>query len=115
MFRNILISIFFFFGPAVLMLILRNAVLLMLLYARNRQRRAREQDVIDITPVNQKRVPNWFYIGVVLISLACAVSVFIVLQYSPDAEQKQYVPAHTDSSGHIVPGHWKYPAEQANP
>lgn len=115
MLRNLLISIFFFFGPALLMLMLRNASLLMLLYLKRRQRRAKQQEVIDITPVDKQRAPNWFYIAVILLSLTCSITVFLTLQQSQQAELRHYVPAHSDASGRIVPGHWEpTPADSAD-
>jgi uncharacterized membrane protein len=106
MIRSLFVALFFFFGPALLMFMLRNLTLLLLLWAKNRRRRAQEEKIIDITPVRKHRAPNWFYIAVVLVSLASAVTVFIQLQ-SDDVQQQQYMPAHVDESGNIVPGRWK--------
>jgi uncharacterized membrane protein len=106
MIRSLLVSLFFFFGPALLMFMLRNLTLLLLLWARNRQRRVREQEIIDITPVRKGRAPAWFYAVVIIISLTSAVTVFTQLQHG-DVEQQQYVPAHVDKSGNIVSGDWE--------
>jgi len=107
MIRELLIATFFFFGPALLMVTLRNIVLLLLLWAKNRQQRAREQEIIDITPVDKNRAPHWFYAVVIVISLISAVSVFLALQHKDAVGQHQYVPAHVDKSGKIVTGDWK--------
>jgi len=106
MIRELLISIFFFFGPALVMLMLRNGVLVLRLWLKSRQQRARAQQIIDITPVDKNRAPKWFYIMVVVISLMSAVTVFMHLEKG-GAEVHQYVPAHIDASGHIVPGGWR--------
>ncbi|GAV21189.1 hypothetical protein MMIC_P2169 [Mariprofundus micogutta] len=113
MIRNLLVSIFFFIGPALLMFILRNIVMIILLTLKNRQRRAREQEVIDVTPIHHHIHPNWFVIVVVIVSTFIAVTVFMKLQNSDDVEPHQYVPAHMGESGKIVPGGWK-PKEPAS-
>ena len=108
MIRNLFVAIFFFFGPALLMFMMRNIVLLTLLWLKKKQKEAHEHpEVIDITPIHKQRHPNWFIIVVVIISLFCAVSVFIQLQKADDVAQHQYVPAYTDEAGNIVPGDWK--------
>lgn len=107
MIRNLMIAIFFFFGPALLLFMLRNGVLLLRLWLRARRTRAQEPRVIDITPAPGKRAPAWFYVLVVVISLACAVSVFIFLQSDFEAESRRYVPAYVDEGGKVVPGHWE--------
>jgi len=107
MIRELLIAVFFFFAPALLMLTLRNVVLLLLLWLRHRQRRAKQPEVIDVTPVSRRRASLRFYVAVVIISLISAVSVFLTLQHSDEVAQHQYVPAHMDASGRLVPGHWQ--------
>lgn len=107
MIRNLLIAIFFFFGPALMMFMLRNALLLLRMWLRVRQKREQQGKVIDITPVADKRAPTWFYALVVLVSLTCAVSVFIFLQSDFEAESRRYVPAHVSEEGKVVPGHWE--------
>ena len=106
MIRSLFVSLFFFFGPALLLFMLRNITLLLLLRAKNKQQKEQEPEVIDITPVEKDRAPTWFYALVVAISLACAVTVFINLQ-NGDTEIQKYVPAHMDESGNIAPSDWK--------
>ena len=107
MIRNLLISIFFFFGPAILLFMLRNGLVLLRLWLRARQRREGEPRVIDITPVSDKKAPAWFYALVVVISLGCAVAVFMFLQSDVEVESRRYVPAHVGEDGKVVPGHWE--------
>jgi len=107
MIRSILVSIFFFIGPALLMFFLRNLLLLAQLWLKNRQKHAHEQEIIDITPIHNHIHPNWFIITVVIVSLACAVTVFMELQKADDVAPHQYVPAHMSESGEIVPGGWR--------
>ncbi len=107
MIRSLFVALFFFFGPALLLFMLRNLTLLLLLRAKNKHEKAQQPEVIDITPVKKDRAPNWFYAIVIIVSLASAVTVFIHLQQSDDATIKHYVPAHVDESGNIVTGGWK--------
>jgi len=104
MIRSLFVSLFFFFGPALLLFMLRNLTLLLLLRAKNKQ--AQEPEVIDITPVKKDRAPNWFYAIVVVISMSCAVTVFMNLEKG-EVEVQHYMPAHVDESGNIVTGGWK--------
>jgi len=106
MIRSLFVSLFFFFGPALLLFMLRNLTLLLLVRAKNRREKAQEPEVIDITPVDKERAPNWFYALVIAISLACAVAVFMQLEQQSDVEEHQYVPSHMNESGELVPGHW---------
>jgi len=107
MFRNLLVSILFFIGPALLMFIARNMIMIGMLWLKTRHEQEREQKVIDITPIHNHRHPNWYVIIVVIISMVCAVTVFMKLQNADDVAPHEYVPAYTDDSGNIVPGHWK--------
>jgi len=106
MIRSIFVALFFFFGPALLLFMLRNLILLLLLRAKNKHEKASEPEVIDITPIKKDRAPNWFYAVVVVISLSCAVTVFMNLEKG-GIEARHYVPAHVDESGNIVTGGWK--------
>jgi len=107
MIRSLFVSLFFFFGPALLLFMLRNLVLLLLLRAQHRREKAQQPEVIDITPVDKARAPYWFYALVVAISLASAVTVFMMIENKTDVELHQYVPAHMGTSGNIVTGDWK--------
>lgn len=101
MIRNLLVALLFFFGPALLMFMLRNIVLLMRLRLRSRQ-----PDVIDVTPVGERRAPVWFYVLAGIVGLAAAIAAFLYLQNHTPRESRIYVPAHVGEDGHIVPGHW---------
>ncbi len=107
MIRSIFVALFFFFGPALLLFMLRNLVLLLLLRAKHRREKTPEPEIIDITPVDKQRAPNWFYALVVAISLASAVTVFLQLEQKGQTRAQHYVPAHMDQSGNIVTGDWQ--------
>jgi len=103
MIRSLFVSLFFFLGPALLLFMLRNVIRLLVLRANNKHQ---EPEVIDVTPVKEEDTPRWFYALVIVISLACAVTVFVNLE-KDNVEIQGYVPAHVDSSGNIVSGDWK--------
>jgi len=107
MIRNLLISLFFFFGPAILLFMLRNGLVLLRLWLKARQGREGEPRVIDVTPVADRKAPAWFYALVVIVSLGCAVAVFIFLQSDVEVESQRYVPAYVGEDGKVVPGHWE--------
>jgi sterol desaturase/sphingolipid hydroxylase (fatty acid hydroxylase superfamily) len=112
MIRNLLVAIFFFFGPALLMFMLRNVFLLLRIWRVARQKKSQEPEVIDITPV-KPQTPMWFYIAAGVLGLASAISVFLYLQSIDDMLPQHYVPAYTDDSGQVVPGRWQ-PTEPEN-
>jgi len=116
MFRNLLVSIVFFIGPALLMFIARNLVMMGLAGLKNRKlHEQQEAKVIDITPIHNHRHPNWYVIAVVIISMTCAVTVFLELQRSVDVAPHEYVPAYTDEAGNIVPSEWKPKQPETSP
>ncbi|MDQ6996822.1 MAG: hypothetical protein Q9M82_05090, partial [Mariprofundus sp.] len=92
MIRSIFVSLFFFFGPALLLFMLRNLVLLLLLRAKDRREKVQQPEIIDITPVDKDRAPNWFYALVITISLSIAITVFLQIEKKGDVEVRQYVP-----------------------
>ncbi len=104
MIRSLIIAIFFFFGPAILMFAARN---LLQMLPRWLERRRQEKTIIDVTPVDEHATPRWFYLLVLLVSLSSAVTIFITLQRHSTPPPRIYVPAHSDPSGNIIPGHWQ--------
>ncbi|WP_167631125.1 hypothetical protein [Mariprofundus ferrooxydans] len=106
MIRNLFLALFFFFGPALLMFMLRNIILLLRIWLVVRNQRNQQQDVIDITPVERNRAPRWFYLVAAVLGVASAVAGFMYLQ-TVDSERRVYVPAHMGQQGEIVPGHWQ--------
>lgn len=106
MIRNLLIALVFFFGPTILMLVLRNLLLLLLAWNQVRRKKAMEPHIIDVTPKPRKRAPAWYIVLAVLIGLASAWFAWKEVQYT-ETEVRQYVPAHLGPDGKIVPGHWE--------
>ncbi len=104
MIRQIFITLLFFFGPALLTVLIRHLLLLAHIALRERRRR-RQPDIIDITPHPSKRPPNWFIVAALLIGFTCSWLVWWTLADQP-APPTRYIPAHLDAYGNIVPGHW---------
>lgn len=116
MIRNIFITLIFF-GPALLMFVLRHFFLLVKVWLTIRKHRQQDQ-VIDITPHPAKTSPGKLFITVsLLVGLTCAVWVWMEMQHPPQPDMR-YVPAYTDSNGNIVPGHYEpvpYPSQSEKP
>jgi len=106
MIRNILTVIVFFFGPAMLMFMLRNLLLILLAYLQLRRQRPVEPEIIDVTPRSVQGAPLWFKLLALFVGLLCAGSSWYYL--NADSEQTmRYVPAYMDEQGKVVPGHWE--------
>jgi nicotinamide riboside transporter PnuC len=106
MIRNILITLIFFFGPALLMFVLRYFFLLFRWWLSMR-RQAKQNQIIDITPHPTKTSPGRLFISVsVMIGLLCAVWIWFEMDKQAEPHVK-YVPAYTDNNGQVVPGHYE--------
>ena len=107
MIRRLLVAAVFFFGPMLLMFMLRGLGQLFRLWLAERRRRRAQPEIIDISPRMQARASPGF---IVVAILAGALSAYWAWHYT---QQKvgnldlQYVPAHLDAEGHLVPGHTK--------
>jgi len=106
MMRNLLVVLVFFFGPAILMLIARSLLFMLRLWWQARRQRARQVEVIDITPVRHGRPSRLFMAVAIALGIVSAVLAYRALNTKP-APQRVYVPAHLDAAGHVVPGHWE--------
>jgi len=106
MIRNILTVIVFFFGPALLMFMLRNLFLLSLAYLQLRRQRPLEPEIIDVTPRTAQGAPLWFKAMALLVGLLCASAAWYYLNADSE-ESMRYVPAYMDEQGKVVPGHWE--------
>jgi len=106
MIRNILTVIVFFFGPAILMFMLRNLFLFLKAWLSMRDARNAEPEVIDITPKPAVAIPAWFKLLAVLVGLLSAGLAWQLLSSGVEP-QRHYVPAYVDQQGKIVPGHWE--------
>ncbi|TLS65947.1 hypothetical protein FEF65_11535 [Mariprofundus erugo] len=109
MIRNIFLIVVFFFGPALVMFMLRNGLILLRLWLAARSRR-QQPEIIDVTPVRQTAAPRWFYALAIVLGLIAAAAGFMALQ-STATDKRQYIPAHVDAQGELVPGHWQPASE----
>ncbi len=104
MIRQIFITLLFFFGPALLMMLLRNVFLF---WQFKRQRRRQQPDVIDITPKHQAGSPSRFFLASVLtVGLIFAWLAWSQMYQESSVQHMQYVPAHLDQHGQLVDGHY---------
>jgi len=105
--RSLFVTILFFFGPLILMLVMRHLGLLLRLWLLYRRAgRESEADVIDITPQKPRPPSKLFIVIAVLVGVVFAMLAYHRLT-EPPAVQRHYVPAHTDASGRIIPGHYE--------
>ncbi len=97
--RYLFFTLLGFFGPALLMLLLR----LMWFHFRYRWlNQTAEPEIIDITPIHKKTPGRLFLISWLLISLACTAVLIWQLDDTP-ASKHTYIPAHIDAEGNFVP------------
>ena len=104
MIRNLLVAAVFFFGPMLLMILLRNLGMLFRLWLAERRRQRAQPDIIDITPRLRTR-PSWAFVAIAI--LAGSLSAYWAWRYTQRPTVglgQRYVPAHLDAEGHLVPG-----------
>ncbi|MDX8395131.1 MAG: hypothetical protein R8K22_01815 [Mariprofundaceae bacterium] len=106
MIRSIIISALFFFGPALLMFMLRNMFLMLKIWLKARNQKAvQEAEVIDITPEKPSSPSTLFVTAAIIVGVVCAVLAWQEMT-APADDQRTYIPAHTDSQGKIIPGQY---------
>ena len=115
MIRSIFVSALFFFGPALLMFMLRNMFFLSRAWLRLRRiKKMHEHEVIDITPHKPHGSPSMiFNIAAIVVGLVCAFLAWQEMSSGPE-ERQHYVPAHVNEQGKIVPGAMR-PVEEVDP
>ncbi|MDQ6954260.1 MAG: hypothetical protein Q9M20_02325 [Mariprofundaceae bacterium] len=101
MIRNIIVTLVFFFGPALLMLVLRN----IFLYWKTRHFDSKQQgeDIIDITPVSPTAPSHFFIVTALLVGLISAYLVYGQLTSQGEKVDMKYIPAHINAQGDLVP------------
>ena len=106
--RGILITLFFFFGPLILMFALRHAALLLRIWMRWRALNREGADVIDVTPDKPHPPGKRFIAFAVIVALVCAGLVWMRLA-DTRGPGGRYVPAHIGADGKLIPGHYQQP------
>ena len=103
MIRNIIVSLIFFFGPAILMFVLRH---MFFFWKLRREMRRKQADIIDITPQKPNAPSHFFIASVVTVGLISAYFAYTQLHSEHTKQQTQYVPAHINAQGELVPGQY---------
>jgi len=105
MIRNIFVALIFFFGPALLMMFLRN---IFMFWKFRRSLESSNPDIIDITPKQHQKTPpsRFFLASAMTVGLVFAWLAWSQMHSLPPQERMQYVPAHTDQHGQLVDGHY---------
>jgi len=105
--RLIVTTILFFFGPMLILFFLRNALLLLRLWLKERREHP-EPKVIDVTPV--ERTSRRFIVVSLLISLAIFSYAWLHMDQSTEDrlanDTREYVPAHIDADGKLIKSHF---------
>ncbi|MDX8387597.1 MAG: hypothetical protein R8M46_03555 [Ghiorsea sp.] len=96
--RYLLFTLLGFFGPALLMLLLR-LIWMRIRYAIT-QKKA-EPEIIDVTP-KKSGIHVWFIIAWLIISITCTAFLIWKIDDTP-ASQQTYIPAHINAEGTFVP------------
>jgi hypothetical protein len=104
--RQWLVTALFFFGPVLLLFLLRHLGLMLQLWLALRQRETGEAEVIDVTPARPGPPSRWFVALALILGLVTAVLVWHRLR-THDEPGREYVPAHLDESGRLAPGHFR--------
>jgi len=102
--RMLFLTLVFFFGPALLMFALHRVVMVARYWWMMRKLQ-HQNDVIDITPLPPRRRPGAVFIVVsMIVASSFAGLAWQRMQSTPKEMPSQYVPAHIDAYGNIVPG-----------
>jgi len=104
--KSIFISLLFFFGPVLLMFALRYLGLMLRIWLLWRQQKKHGKDVIDITP----RTPHPPSIRFIIFAVVTGLMISGLIWYrltDEDGRGGVYVPAYTDNTGNLVPGHFR--------
>jgi len=99
MIRNIFVTLLFFFGPALLMFVLRNMFL-----AWRHRRIHKKPDVIDITPINPSSPSRFFVMSAVTVGIIFGYLAWSQINHDGDTSQgTHYTPAYVNAQGELVP------------
>jgi len=98
MIRNIFVTLLFFFGPALLMFVLRNMFL-----AWRHRRIHKKSNVIDITPIDPSSPSRFFVMSAVTVGIIFAYLAWSQINYHDGSRGTQYTPAHINAQGELVP------------
>lgn len=100
MIRNVIVTLLFFFGPALLMFVLRN---IFLFWKLRRETNKHQPDIIDITPQKPNPPSHFFLASMIAIGLISAYFAYAQLTMDNQDQKTQYTPAHINAQGELVP------------
>ncbi|MBN4082437.1 MAG: hypothetical protein COB41_02210 [Proteobacteria bacterium] len=100
MIRNVIVTLLFFFGPALLMFVLRN---IFLFWKLRREINKHQPDIIDITPQKPNAPSHFFLASVIAIGLISAYFAYAQLTMDDQDQRTQYIPAHINAQGQLIP------------
>ena len=100
MMRNIIVTLLFFFGPALLMFVLRN---IFLFWKLQRAIKRQQPDIIDITPKKPSAPSHFFLASVIAVALISAYFAYAQLTMDNTDAKTQYIPAHINAQGELIP------------
>jgi len=100
MIRNIIVSLLFFFGPALLMFVLRN---IFFFWKFQKEMKQHQPDIIDITPQKAAAPSHFFLASVIAVGLISAYFAYSQLTNSNSDAKTEYMPAHINAQGELVP------------
>jgi|GEM_PF-2433162 len=106
MIRDLLVAAVFFFGPMLVMFVLRNLASLFSLWLVVRRQRRLQPKVIDVSPTVD-RSPSLAFVALAI--LIGALSAYTAWHHTRQETmghnlELQYVPAHLDDHGRMIPG-----------
>lgn len=104
MIRDLLVAAVFFFGPMLAMFLLRNLGVVYRFWMAARRRRQAQPDIIDITPHLRAKPSLGFVAVAIVLGGASAYWAWHYAQRPAVSVDQQYVPAHLDAQGQLVPG-----------
>lgn len=102
MIRTFFVSLLFFFGPTILMFVLRNAFYV---WRHRKDQRAQGVEIIDITPSAHGKPSLRFILLAIIIGLCFAFLSWHKIS-DPADESRTYVPAQMNEQGKIAPGYY---------
>jgi len=101
MIRNIFVTLLFFFGPALLMFVLRN---MFFMWKARQQRKKAHPDVIDISPTTSNAPSPFFIASAISVGIVFAYLVWAQLSQNTQEQGGEYIPAHINEFGELVHG-----------
>lgn len=109
MIRMLLVTLLFFFGPALLMFALHRLTMIFRIWWRIRQHQKNKmENIIDLSPNDNTafiRPGPFFITASIIVAMLCAFIAWQNMQGKPETRKSTYVPSHLDADGRLIPSH----------